>query len=194
MDNLAESLDAFLYQDVSAEAADIRFVIDTDKKANWAVKMANQYQQRIDDAKKQADQIISETNAWLEEEIERNQDEVNFFLSMLRPYAESKLIGKSKTVKFPNGNIQFKSQSPVLYVGMDKADANNLKLLEYVKKSAPDYLKIKESVEWGEFKKALKVTDTGKVISSDGEIIEFMRGEIRPDTIAVKERKNDEKC
>jgi len=194
MDNLAESLDAFLYQDIAVEAASERFVIDNDKKAVWAINMINQSQKAIEDTKALAEYRIKKTNEWLSQETQRNQKEIDFFLAMLRPYAESKLIGKSKMVKLPNGNIQFKSQSPVLYVGMDKADANNLKLLEYVKKSAPDYLKIKESVEWGEFKKALKITDEGRVITSDGEVLDFMRGEIRPDAISVKERKNDEKC
>jgi phage host-nuclease inhibitor protein Gam len=167
-----------------------RFTIDTDSNANWAIRKALRYQKNIDDAKALAEEQIRDINNWLEHEIGPNQYQVDFFLGLLRPYAEAKIEGaKSKTVKLPSGNISFRTQNPQFYIGVDKVDGETPALLDYARQSATDYLKIKESVDWTGMKKSLNVTADGKVISGDGEVLTFIRGEIQPDSISVKERK-----
>lgn len=187
--NLAEKLNEYLDEVVRSEFEE-RFVIDDDKKADWAVRKIARYQHNIDAARALVEEQITRLNDWQDQVIAENQGQIEFFLALLRPYAEAKVAGgKSKTVSLPSGSISLRASSPAFLIGNDQVKADSPQLVEHVKKFAPDLLKIKETADWAELKKRLIVMMDGQVISPDGDVLVFMRGEIRPDTISVKERK-----
>lgn len=187
-EGLAESLDSVLDQGLPTEEQQ-GFVIDTAEKADWAIRKIIRLQQKNDDVKQLAEMQINKIKQWQVQESEGNDSSIQYFTSLLEPYAKSQLNGKSKTVKMPSGSISFRAVSPEYVIAGSKVDGNNIKLLEYIRQSDVEYLKIEESVNWTEYKKTLTLTSTGQIITSDGEILGFMSALELPDSISVKERK-----
>ena len=58
--------------------------------------------------------------------------------------------------------------------------------MDYVKSSAPGYIKTKESVDWAEFKKTLQQADDGRLVTEDGEVLACVTYTNNPDVFTVK--------
>lgn len=63
---------------------------------------------------------------------------------------------------------------------------DDTELLEYVKSSAPGYIKTKESVDWAAYKKTLHQADDGRLITEDGEVLDCVTYSNSPDVFTVK--------
>jgi hypothetical protein len=186
--NLEESLNEFLDQDLLTEEQQ-GFIIDNDEKADWAIRKVLRLQQKNNDIKQLAELQINKIKQWQERESEGNDSSINYLTALLAPYAKSQLDGKKKTVKMPSGNVSFRSVSPGYFIAGNKVDGKNQRLIDHVKKSDPEYLKIEESVNWSEFKDTLTPLSTGKVLTNDGEVLDFISAVEYPDSISIKERK-----
>lgn len=189
-DDLARDLEEFM-EVAQAPENPTRFTIDSDDLADWAVRKIIRYQSRADKAKKLAKEQIARIEAWLQDVTIDSEQRISYFEMVLQPYIEQQLAGgKAKTYKLPSGSVQLAKQSPEFEVGVDKAGADTPELIEYAQKSAPELLKIKETVNWGELKKQLIVTESGHVVHGQtGEVLPFIRGTIRPDKLNIKEMK-----
>ena len=175
-----------------AEAPEhVRFTIDNDSKADWAVRKINRHQRRIDDAKKLAAEKIQRIKDWLDDVTAENEREIEYFEFILRPYIEAQLSGgRSKSYKLPSGVVSMRRADPVFMVGDIKAAADNPALVEYVQKFAPDYLRMEPRAAWAELKKVLAATETGAVVNTaTGEVMTGIRAEVRPDAISIREMK-----
>jgi hypothetical protein len=194
--DLAESLDDFMYKEfidtfstIVTEDNARKFVIDDANKANWAVKKIIKLQQKNEEIKKFADEQIAVIKNWQAEFEASNNQSVEFFLKLLRPYAEQQLDGRGKTVKLPAGNISFHSVSPEFFIAGEKVSGKNKTLTDRVEQLAPDLIITEKSTDWTEFKNTLTVMEDGRVISADGEVLDFIEAIEYPDSLTVKERK-----
>ena len=70
---------------------------------------------------------------------------------------------KTKTLKLPNGRLVMGRKT----VAFKKNDES---LMAFVKENHKDFIKVKETVDWAEFKKTLRVED-GKAVDGNGEIV-----------------------
>ena len=50
----------------------------------------------------------------------------------------------------------------------EKVAATSARLLSFVKVEDESFIERKESVRWGDYKKTLQVTDSGRVVTADG--------------------------
>lgn len=156
------------------------FKIDSLDKAEWAInKIKERRAQRLEIAaffdRKQEDLEI-----WFKEEVDSIDKDIEFFVSLLQPFAAEQLKGKkTKTMKLPSGSCSFRKGSTVYR--RDEAA-----LLELVRATFPEYLKIKESVDWSGFKKTLTQTEDGRLITSDGEVLNCVICEQEADDFIVK--------
>lgn len=185
--DLAENLDEFL--DQGLPTGQQGFVIDSDELADWAIRKIIRCQQKNDDVTQLAEMQISKIKQWQEQETRDNDSSISYLTSLLEPYAKSQLDGKKKTIKMPSGNVSFRTVSPGYFIAGNKVDGNNEILLNHVRQSDPEYLKIEESVNWTEFKKELTLTSAGQIITADGEVLSFISAVEYPDSVTVKERK-----
>ena len=78
----------------------------------------------------------------------------------------SKETKTQKSYKLLAGTLVFKKPTT-------KIVHNDDKLLEYLEENdGKDYIKLKKSIDWAEFKKTLTVSDTGEVVDTElGTII-----------------------
>lgn len=190
MEELENSLEKFLCREFrDGEQQKESFVIDTEEKANWAIRKILRCQHKVETVKQFSEMQINEINQWKELQTEENDRSINYLTSLLEPYARQQLDGKKKTVKLPSGNVSFRSVSPGYFIAGSVVDGNNETLLSHIRQSAPEFLKIEESTNWSEFKKSLTLTSTGQIITADGEILDFISAVEYPDSVSVKERK-----
>jgi len=189
-EELETSLEKFLCREFNDGTQEKEtFVIDTMEKANWAIRKILRCQSKNNDIDKLAETQINKIQQWQAQENEGNYKSIDYLTALLEPYAKSQLNGKGKTVKLPSGSVSFRAKSAEYFIAGEKADGKNVKLLDYIRQSATEFLKIEESTDWSEFKNSLTVTSTGQVVTADGEILDFISAVEYPDSVSVKERK-----
>ena len=143
---------------------DEEFVIDTDAKAEWALK-------KIREARADRDRFV----AWYESKIKEIEEQTDFdtmnLERMLMEYfaATAQAHKKTKTQEsysLPSGKLILKTQNPEYDYKTNQKDA-----IAWLKaNNKTEYIKVKEELAWDELK---KVTGTfgGNVVTEDGEII-----------------------
>ena len=136
------------------------FVIDTDAKAEWALK-------KIREARADRDTWVT----WYKDKIREITEQTEFdtmnLEHMLADYFATVPHKKTKTqesYKLPGGKLVLKTQDPE-YKRDDKeviawAKANNL----------GQYVKVKEELAWSELKSATEVFE-GHIVTEEGEIV-----------------------
>ena len=136
------------------------FIIDTDAKAEWALK-------KIAEARSDRDAWVK----WYEEKIEQIKAQTDFdtlnLERMLADYFATVPHKKTKTQEsytLPGGKLILKVQNPE-YKRDDK------KVIEWLKQNnGGQYIKVKEELAWADLKANAAVLN-GKLFSEDGEEI-----------------------
>lgn len=173
------------------------FIVDSLSNADRAIKKIIAAQDAIrlktkeaNEMKKEPLEEINRVNGWLKEEIEKAQQDIDYFSAMLMPFVAEQIEGKKKrSIDLPSGRAGFKKGNTTFYYGNDKASKDNQQLLEFlVDNSYTDYIKteIIETVDWAGLKSSLAVTEDGNVVIVDtGEILDLMHVEQEPDKFSV---------
>lgn len=158
------------------------FVIDNDKKAEWALKEIKAAQAEHD----RLERLIADSMAELDEKRKENDKQLerntSFLKWALAEYMESVTCKETKTQKtYQLLTGKLVKKNPTLdYVRDDDT------LLAWCNDNMPDAIKIKTSVDWQNLKPLLTVTDGGTVCTAAGEIVEGVSVEERPAKFDIK--------
>ena len=140
-----------------------KFVIDSMKKGDWAMGKIKVERARIAENEELVQTRILELQEWLKKQNEASEGSIAFFESLLAPFVQEQIKGsKKKSINLPNGTVGFKKTT--------KTTKDDAAILTFVKDNCSEYIKLKETVDMAEFKKACKVVD-GKLITSEGEVV-----------------------
>jgi len=160
--NLSENFNDFEQKELAPENES--FVVDSDSKANWALRKIAEHQANIANIRAFVASEIERLEDYENAMTDPEQSNIDWLEQLLRPYAAKQLEGqKTKTYKLPCGKCSFKKDTVTI-----TRDENAL--LAFCKANAPDYVKVKESVDWAGYKKQCTIDD-GKMITPDGEIV-----------------------
>jgi phage host-nuclease inhibitor protein Gam len=145
------------------------FKITDDKSADWAIRQIHEAEDERDRLVSLAEEQIIDLNDRINELKSKCDSDTAYLKSCLIEYFQTikpKETKTQKTYKLISGTLVFKKPSV-------KITHNDDKLLEYLKANDGDeFIKVKESIDWAEFKKGLTVSDSGEVIDSElGTII-----------------------
>lgn len=145
------------------------FKIENDKTAEWALTQIKEAEIERDRLIAIAEEKIKDLTNKIEELNSHYENETKYLKSCLAMYFEtvkSKETKTQKSYKLLTGTLVFKK--PTVKIVHDDE-----KLLEYLEDNCDgDYIKIKKSIDWAEFKKTLTVSDDGKVVDTEfGTII-----------------------
>ena len=146
-----------------------RFVIMDDKTADWALDQIKAAEDERDRLIALANEKINELTERIKELNEKCERDTAYLKGCLFeffgtvPHKETKT---QSTYKLLSGSLVFKKEST-------KIEHNDDALIKYLEENdGAEYIKIKKSVDWAEFKKNLTVSDSGEVIDSElGTII-----------------------
>ena len=143
--------------------------------------------------------ISKKIDDWRDKETEPLRLELDILKAMLLPFVEEELKGKkAKSISLPSGRAGFQKGSTVFAIAHPgvypaeacaKLDGKSPRLLEIVKQHGlNDYVTTKEVTytDWLRLKKSLNVTEEGKVITAEGEILPELTARVEPDRFYVK--------
>lgn len=166
-----------------------RFTVDSDEKADWAVRKIGEEKAEFERLKELAELNISRLKERIEKEKEQFERRTAYLTGRLEEYFET--VPKTSLNK---GATQesYKLLSGKLVRKHSKLEATykDDELVEFLKTSAPEYIKTVQKPMWGEYKKTLTFSDSGAV-TADGEIVPCItvtrsteRFEVKPDKIS----------
>ena len=160
-----------------------RFVIDSDKKADWAIEKIKAERAEFERLKKIALDRIAELNQRVKELQERTDRRTGNLEALLMDYMQTvKPTKQTKTqtqYELLSGKLVLKKQQPAFI--RDEAA-----LLDWAKANAPDMVQTKESVTWGELKKLTTLDGEKVVLAETGEIVSGVVAIERPDVFEVQ--------
>lgn len=161
--------------------AENAFVIKDDKTADWAIKM-------IAEAEAERDRLINLANEQIDELKERIEalgkscdSDTAFLKSALFEYFGTVPHKETKTqssYKLLSGSLVFKKPS----IKINHDDEKLIAALD-----GTEFVEVKKSLRWTEFKKNLTITEEGEVLdTTTGELIDACTVEEVPATFNVK--------
>ena len=151
--------------------------------------------------------ITGKIDKWLDEGTAPLKAELESLNAILAPFVEEYTKDKkAKSISLPSGRAGFQKGSTVFAIAdygvypaeaCAKLDGKSPRLLEIVQQHGlTDYVATKEVTytDWLRLKKSLNVTEEGKVITAEGEILPELTARVEPDRFYVKaatEGRND---
>jgi tellurite resistance-related uncharacterized protein len=159
-----------------------RFVIDNDKKADWAIEKIKDERAEFERLRKIALDRIAELNQRVEELQARTDRRTGNLKALLMDYMQTvKPTKQTKTqtqYELLSGKLVWKKQQP-LY------ERDETALLSWAKANAPDMVQTKESVTWGDLKKLTTLDGEKVVLAETGEIVDGVVAVPREDVFEV---------
>lgn len=143
------------------------FVVDNDEKADWAMRKLASIRRKQADNKAIYDREVLRVAEWLEKVNTALERDAEWFESNLKPYALVERHSGRKSIVLPHGTIKTTAGRPRIEI------SNELELLAWAETAQPDLIRTKKEID----KKSLNalITETGDVISTQGEIVPSVR-------------------
>ena len=180
MFNNTELEKQLLEQEAPQEEVSEQWRIKTIGEADWAMEKVRAARIEIAQTKEYYEEKKRRIDAFVKSQTESLEKEAAFFEWKLREYATEYVKGKkTKTMKLAGGSCSFTKARPAFTKNEDE-------LLMFVKENCAEYLNVKESVNWNEFKKTLNYASDGKMVTEDGEVVPGVTYTIGDDTFTVK--------
>ena len=152
-----------------------RFEIDSDQKADWALR-------KIAEARADAQKWIDYYTEQIEKIKAQAAEDTANLEQMLYSYFQQvphKKAKASESYPLPSGKLVWKQQSP-------EYERDDEKVIGWCKANGDEkYVKVKESLDWAELKKAITVLDD-QAITADGEVIPGIKVIARENKFSVE--------
>lgn len=147
---------------------------ENDDQANWCLEKISEAKAEIMGARAFYEAKKRQLDQWLKNTIAPYNRDCEHFEALLAGYAEEALAGKKKrTISLPGGKFGFRKVPA-------KIDRDEAALLEFAESSAPEFVKVKKSVDWAGLKKTCKA-DGDHMVTADGEIVPGVTVTEQPD-------------
>ena len=155
------------------------FVIDNLNSADWALRKVKQNNDTAEERIRYAEEEIKRLKDFIKDE-EKTRDRKNEFLvNELKNYLEERRREDPKfKLKTVTATVSTRKNSSWKY--------DDDKLINFFKNNdMKNYIRVKEEVDKKEFKKNAIVTDSGAVVTENGEVIEGVEVS-STDTISIR--------
>lgn len=160
------------------------FVIDNDKKADWAITQIKEAETERDRLVALAEEQIEDLKTCIENIKTKCDNDTAYLRSLLDQYFRTvphKSTKTQETYKLLSGTLVFKKPSV-------KIAHDDERLLEYLKANdGAEFIKVKESIDWARFKSELTITDSGEVVDTGlGIVVDGCHVEDVPASFSIK--------
>lgn len=157
--------------------------IDDIGGADWALRKISALQSQNDEIKKFADLERERIASWEAKETESNNDRISFFEMKLSEYLNKLRKDDPKArIKTPHGTVGTRKVP-------DKWEYSSEAVAELKKLGMTEYVRIKEEVDKAAFKKSVSVIEGGRIVNSDGEVVEAVKVIPQGEKLSVKVEK-----
>lgn len=155
------------------------FRIDSDGKAEWAIRKVKEAYAERDRIVKCCSDMIAQYEAAITNAKTRAERDTAFLLSQLRSWFDASTPRATKTqatLAFPSGKLRLKFPAPVL-VHDDEA----------LMRSYPAFVEQRPVLRWGDLKKRLSISEDGQTVvdAETGEIVDGVTVETKPESFSI---------
>lgn len=158
--------------------------IDSLDSADWAFRKIATLKQSNDEIKRFADSDRDRIADWEQKETQSNKDSIAFFEHKLSEYLyEKRKTDKKAVIKTPHGRVSTRKQPDSWEIKEDDA------IKEFEELGLNDFVRIKKEINKKDLKKAVNITEEGKAVTEDGEVLRFVKVVPQGETVVVKEAK-----
>ena len=162
-----------------AEMSGERFTIKDLDSANWAFRKLAAIERKRKEIQELADREIERIKDWQNQEEESLNNSKEFFEGLLTEYfVRQKEVNPKFKLSTPYGRVSSGKQQP-------KWIYDNDKVVEWLKENDKELIRVKYEPDKREIKKKYEVVGN-TVVTEDGEIVEGITVEERPDSINIK--------
>ena len=176
---LIEAKDTYEWGLEIAETSGERFVVQDLDSANWAFRKLAAIEKKRAEIKELADKEVERIRNWQQQEEESLNNSKEFFEGLLTEYyVRQKEVDPKFKISTPYGKVSSRKQQP-------KWNYEDEKVLKWLRENDTELIRIKEEVNKAELKKKYQVAGN-EVVTEDGEIVEGITIEERPDSINIK--------
>lgn len=189
-----ERFEDFEYK-VEGEEYDEGFVIDSAKKADWAISKIAEERKRKDFFVDCAKAEIEKLQNQIKDAEQKCDNSTSFLIGCLGKFLEQDDVPSKKTktqisLKLPAGKI-IKKLPKVEYTMADGKKVTESKsdegFLKEIGELNPDFIKTKAEVNWSELKKCITADEDGNVLLKEtGEYVESLSTKMTLPEIEVK--------
>lgn len=152
-----------------------RFTVTDEASAEWCLEKMEENEKARALIDEQYKQMTARYEKWRADALAELKSSDAYLKGLLLPWVQEKVAdGKKKSVKLPSGRVGFRAGGETWKMGDEKIEATTPALLAFVKQDDDSFVKVQESVRWGDYKKTLNIMEDGRVATSDGQIIEGM--------------------
>jgi phage host-nuclease inhibitor protein Gam len=164
------------------EQQDETFKITNLDQANWAFKKLDALQAKENEINQLANQEIERIKDWQNKQTEQLQNNKGYFEYILTEYFKEE---REKDAKFklntPYGKVTSRKGSKVIQISNEQ---NVIDQLE--QRGFTNYIKVSKKINQTDIKKDFNVTETGKLIDANGELLEGIYLVQKPTSYTVK--------
>lgn len=151
------------------------FAVTDEASAEWCLEKLEENAKARALIEEQYQRMIARHEKWRADALVEIESGDVYLKGLLEPWAAEKIAdGKKKSVKLPSGTVGFRAGGETWKMGHEKVEATTPALLAFVKQDDDSFVKVQESVRWGDYKKTLRVMEDGRVVSASGQIVEGM--------------------
>lgn len=191
-----ERFEDFDYENYNEET-DEKFEITNASQANWAINKIAEEKKRTEYFVAVAEEEIKKLQEQINEAKNKYNNATNFYTGLLTKYintddAPKKVTKTQESITLPAGKI-IKKLPKLEYTMVDGKDVSKEKgrveFVKEVKEVSKDFIKVKEEVDWANFKKQITSDEEGNVYFKDsGELIESLKSQYTLPSVEVKVR------
>ena len=165
--------------ETTEEEAKKRFRIESTEQANWAFRKLRAINVKSNEIKELAAAERQRIDEWEKKELSVLENSTEFFEGLLAEYfiKQRELDPKFK-LSTPYGRVSSRKQQP-------KWNYEDEKVLNWLKENDKELIRVKYEPDKREIKKKYEVVGN-TVVTEDGEIVEGITVEERPDSINIK--------
>ena len=165
--------------ETTEEDAKEEFKVESIEQANWAFRKLRAINTKAREIKDIGAAEKARIEEWEKKELAILENSTEFFEGLLVEYLiRQKEVDPKFKISTPYGKVSSRKQQP-------KWNYEDEKVLEWLKANDTELIRIKEEVNKAELKKKYKVVGN-EVVTKDGEIVEGITIEERPDSINIK--------
>ena len=151
------------------------FEVTDEASAEWCLEKLEENAKARKLVNNQFAEMVYRYEKWKSDSLQELNRSDKYLKGLLQTWAVEKLAdGKKKSVNLPSGRVGFRAGGEIWKMGDEKIEATTPALLAFVKENDDSFVKVQESVRWGDYKKTLNAMKDGRVATSDGQIIEGM--------------------
>lgn len=165
MNELEKSLNEHIAEEVNN---DDRFVIDSEEKADWALRKIKEAENKIEEIEEFAEHQIRQIENWKAKQTGKHHESIDYFQSLLAEYLNNKRKEdpEIKSITLPTGNVGFRKRQP-------KWIYNDEVLLESLEsENMNDLIRVKKEINKKTIRKEFKVVNGNVINPETGQVIE----------------------